>query len=149
MLPWMAIYDSLHHTRYMSIYWAEMNNLNDEIKKYMDEGLFSASMSGLPFSSIPHDQWIEMTMNKGSKMKDGWIGFTKNESMINIPPPPPPPTHTHTVNTMMKVREALHKQASISDAKRDHAANSKSRMKTDEQRVQDITNCLLGWESNP
>ena len=79
MLPWMAIYDSLHYTRYMSIYWAEMNNLNDEIKKYMDEGLFSASMSGLPFSSIPHDQWIEMTMNKGSKMKGGWIGFTKSQ----------------------------------------------------------------------
>ena len=49
----------------------------------------------------------------------------------------------------MKVREALHKRASISDAKRDHAANSKSRMKTDEQRVQDIANCLLEWESNP
>ena len=66
----------------MSIYWAEMNNLNDEIKKYMDEGLFSASMPGLPFSSIPHDQWIEMTMNKGSKMKGSWIGFTKSQWLI-------------------------------------------------------------------
>ena len=49
----------------------------------------------------------------------------------------------------MKVREALHRRASISDAKRAHAANSKSRMKTDEQRMQDIANCLLEWESNP
>ena len=47
MLPWMAIYESLHYTRYMSIYWAEMNNFNEDIKKYMDEGLFSSSMSGL------------------------------------------------------------------------------------------------------
>ena len=31
-----------------------------------------------------------MTMNKGSKMKGGWIGFTKNESMLHI--------HTKTVN---------------------------------------------------
>ena len=124
MLPWMAIYDSLHNTRYMSIYWAEMNNLNEDIKKYMDEGLCS-QLCQASLSRLFH-------MNKASKMKGGWKGFTKNESIVNI--------HTHTVNSMMKVREALHKRASISNAKRDHAANSKSRMKTDEQRVQGIAN---------
>ena len=35
----------------------------------MKSGLFSASMSGRPFSAIPHDQWTEITTNKGSKMK--------------------------------------------------------------------------------
>ena len=69
MLPWMFAYDSLHYSRYLSLYWLEMNNLDEEKAFYMRSGLFSASMSGRPFSALPHDQWIEMTMNKGSKMK--------------------------------------------------------------------------------
>ena len=64
MLPWMFAYDSLHYSRYLSIYWLEMNNLDEEKAFYMRSGLFSASMSGRPFSALPHDQWIEMTMNK-------------------------------------------------------------------------------------
>ena len=84
MLTWMAIYNNLHYTRCMSIYWTQMNNLDVEMNTYMADGLFSFSMIGLPFSDIPHDQWIEMTMNKGLKVKRGWVGFTKNESMVNI-----------------------------------------------------------------
>ncbi len=38
-------------------------------------------------------------MNKGSKMKGGWIGITKNEAMLNI--------HTKTVNKIMKVHDTL------------------------------------------
>ena len=135
MLPWMAVYDSTNYTRYMSIYWVEMYNLNEDAKSYMEKGLFTASLTGLPFSAIPLDQWIEMTMNKGTKMKGGWIGFTKNESMVNI--------HTHTVNDMMQIRDKLHSRASLKSAKQNHAANSKSRLKTDEQKVQDIIACSL------
>ena len=82
--------ESVHYTRYLSLYWAQMNNLTIEEQSFMEQGLFAASMTSLPFSWITYDQWIEMTMNKGSKMKGGWIGFTKNESMLNI--------HAKTVN---------------------------------------------------
>ena len=71
MLPWMSAYDSLHYCRYLSLYWSSMNNLDEEKASYMKSGLFAASMSGRSFSALPHDQWIEMTMNKGSKMKGG------------------------------------------------------------------------------
>ena len=101
-----------------------MYNLNEDAKSYMEKGHCTASLTGLPFSAIPHDQWIEMTMNKGSKMKGGWIGFTKNESMVNI--------HIHTVNDMMQIRDTLHSRASLKSTKQNHAANSKSRLKTDE-----------------
>ena len=30
MLPWMAVYDSTTYTQYMSIYWVEMYNLNED-----------------------------------------------------------------------------------------------------------------------
>ena len=63
-LLWRAAYNSLQYTRYLSLYWSEINNLDDEKVWYMKSGLFSASMSGNPFSAMPHDQWIEMTMNK-------------------------------------------------------------------------------------
>ena len=120
----------------MSSYWVEMYNLNEDAKSYMEKGLFSASLTWLPFSAIPHDQWIEMTMMKG-----GWIGFTKNVSMVNI--------HTHTVNDMMQIRDTLHSQASLKSTKQNHAVNSKSKLKTDEQKVQDIIACLLDWDVNP
>ena len=56
MLPWMAVYDSTNYTRYMSIYWVEMYNLNEDAKSCMEKGLFTASLTGLPFSAIPRDQ---------------------------------------------------------------------------------------------
>ena len=55
MLPWMFAYDSLHYSRYLSLYWLEMNDLDEEKAFYMRSGLFSASMSGRPFSALPHD----------------------------------------------------------------------------------------------
>ena len=75
----------MHYTRNLSLYWAQMNNLTIEEQSFMEQGLFAASMTSLPFSSIPYDQWIVMTMNKGSKMKGGWIGFTMNLCYISTP----------------------------------------------------------------
>ncbi len=59
-----------------------MMSLTDEQRGFMQKGMFCASISGRPFSALPFDQWIEITMNKGSKMISGWVRFTKNESMI-------------------------------------------------------------------
>ena len=53
-------------------------------------------MPGQSFSALPHDQWIEMMMNKGSKMKGGWIGITKNEEAIH--------NNTKAVNIIAKLR---------------------------------------------
>jgi len=47
----------------MTIFLATMNNLDKEETQYI-RGLFAASMSGQPFSALPLDQWIEMTMNR-------------------------------------------------------------------------------------
>ena len=74
-----------------------MNNLDQEKASYMNAGLFEASVSGQSFSALPHDQWIEMMMNKGSKLKGGWIGITQNEEAA----------HTSIkVNIIAKVKES-------------------------------------------
>ena len=49
MLPWMAIHDSVHYTRYLSLYWAKMNNLTIEEQSFMEQGLFAASMTSLHY----------------------------------------------------------------------------------------------------
>lgn len=130
----MAVYNSLHYTRYMKIIWSTMNNLDEEATSYIKNGLFSASLSGRSFSAIPHDQWIEITMNKGSKMKGGWIGVTQNESAINV--------HTKIINKIGMVRETLHRAADLKARKYDHAESSKSRITKDEKVVQDTTTCI-------
>ena len=54
MLPWMAAYayDNLHYSRYLSIYWSMMKSLNEEVSNHMKQGLFSALLSWLQFSSV-------------------------------------------------------------------------------------------------
>lgn len=141
MQPWMAVYDNLHYSRYMTVFWASMNNLKEEWATYMRSGLFSASLTGNPYSAIPLDQWIEVTMNKGSKMKGGWIGITKNETRVNI--------NTRTVNKINNVRQTLHDAADDSKRKRGHSENTRSRITQDEQCVQDLESCITEWESNP
>ena len=37
----------------------------------MTKGLFAQSLTGNPYSCLPLDMWIEMTVNKGSKIKAG------------------------------------------------------------------------------
>ena len=65
----------------------------------MNAGLLAASRSGQSFSALPRDQWIEFTMNIGSKMKGGWIGITQNEEALH--------TNTKVVNIIAKVKESV------------------------------------------
>ena len=141
MLPWMSAYDSVHYCKYLSLYWSAMNNLDQEKVSYMNAGLFAASISGQSFCALPHDQWIEMTMNKGSKMKGGWIGITQNEEALH--------TNTKVVNIIAKVKECVKVIADISKRRYKHIKCSPARMKKDEEAVQGVMKALLEWNSNP
>ena len=65
----------------------------------MKSGLFSASISDNPFLAMTHDQWIEMTRNKGLKIKGCSIGIANNEVTFQI--------NTKVVNNNTKVKESL------------------------------------------
>eukprot|EP00794_Sanderia_malayensis_P006688 gene6688-7444_t len=141
MLPWMAVYDQINYTRYMTLYWADMMNLTDEQREFMKNGMFCASISGRPFSGLPFDQWKEMTMNKGSKMKSGWVGFTKNESMLY--------THTETISKIESTRQALHAATNIKRKNFRHSENSPVNLTIDEEHVQDKSCCIQEWNCDP
>ena len=70
MMPWMPLH------------WSSIGGLPADKASFIKAGMFTASLTGKPFSCLPYDQWIEMTMNKGSKMKGGWIGITQNEKAL-------------------------------------------------------------------
>ena len=38
------------------------------------------SMTGLPYSCQPLDLWIEVTMNRGSSLKAGWLHLLQNDN---------------------------------------------------------------------
>ena len=82
-----------------------------------------------------------MTMNKGSKMKSGWVGFTKNESMLY--------THTKTISKIESTRPALHAAANIKRKHCSHSENSPENLRIDEKHVQDLSCCIQEWDCDP
>eukprot|EP00794_Sanderia_malayensis_P017851 gene17851-19634_t len=141
MLPWMQIYDNNKYGRWLVEFWLQMSCLPEEKAQYLYQGLFAQSMTGKPYSCLPLDLWIEMTMNKGSKMKAGWKRILQNEKMLMI--------HTRNANSVNRVRVALHAMANLRKATKGHRENSTFRLKTDEQVVQDIDKCLTEFNSKP
>ena len=99
MLSWMSACDSVRYCKYVFLCWSTINKLDAKKVSYMNAGLLAASMSGQSFSALPRDQWIEFTMNIGSKMKGGWIGITQNEEALH--------TNTKVVNIIAKVKESV------------------------------------------
>ena len=82
MLPWMAIYDNDKYSRHLPDFIAVLDNLSDEQEAFMQDGLFAQSMTGNPYSCVALDIWIESTMNKGSKLKSGWLAILNNEKQL-------------------------------------------------------------------
>ena len=82
MMPWLQVYDNDEYGRWLVEFWSEISCLQEEKAQYMVDGLFAQPMTGKPYSCLPQDLWIEMTMNKGSKMAAGWRKILKNEEML-------------------------------------------------------------------
>lgn len=82
VLRLLAINDSIHYGKWLVEFWSEMSTLPVEVSSYMED-IFSHSITGNPYSCLPLDLWIEMIMNKGSKMKAGWKSILKNETMLH------------------------------------------------------------------
>ena len=81
MMPWLVVYDQTNYSRWLPDFWAKLSSLNTEQKQFFSSK-FAQSMTGKLYSSIPWDMWIEMTMNKCSKMKAGWLSILRNEKQL-------------------------------------------------------------------
>ena len=83
MMPWLVIYDQTNYGRWLPHFWAMLSSLPTEQTQFFSSH-FAQSMTGKPYSSIAWDMWIEMTMNKGSKMKAGWLSILRNEKQLMV-----------------------------------------------------------------
>ena len=102
-----------------------MPRYNIYITKYTTERL------KLRVSSI----FVESTMNKGFKLKSGWLAILNNEKQLL--------SNTRNVTNINRVRRAVHHHANRKrQGKGRHADCSSSKMKKYEQAVQDISSCL-------
>ena len=134
MMPWLQVYDNDKYGRWLVEFWLEINCLQEEKAQHMPDGLFAQSMLGKPYSCLPLDLWIEMTMNKGSKMKAGWLRILKNEQMLL--------SHVRNANLINRIRVCLHVIANMEETSRCHAKNSTSRLMINEQAVKDLSSCI-------
>ena len=99
-------------------------------------------MTGKPYSAQPLDLWIECMMNKGSKMKAGWLSILKNSKQLL--------TDTRSPNNINRIRAATQTHTNDkSQVHRQHAECTPLRLRTDEQVVQDILSCFMEFDSNP
>ena len=78
MLQWMIAYDNSKYGRWLPDFWAMLTTLPLDHIKFLHTD-FTQSITGKPYSNMAWDMWIECTMNKGSKMKSGWLSILKNE----------------------------------------------------------------------
>ena len=76
MLPWLEVYDK-NNGRWLPEFWAMLMALPVDVVNFLQTN-FAQSITGNPYSSMAWDMWIECKMNKGSKIKSGWLSILKN-----------------------------------------------------------------------
>ena len=135
-IPRMQTNDNNNYRKWLVEFWTEISTLTKAIDEHMTKGLFAQSLTGNPYSRLPVDMWIEMTMNKGSKMKAVWENVLKNETVLL--------SHTRSPNLINKIRISTHKLADSKKAnKHVHKENQTRRLKAGEEGVQDLANFFL------
>ena len=102
---------------------------------------FILSITGTPYSNMAWDMWIECTMNKGSKMKSGWLSTIQTEKQLLV--------HSRNVNNVAQIRAAHNALANRKETKRNHTECGPKRMREDEQCVQNLVACMHEFDSFP
>ena len=81
MLRGLMIYDNHDYGRWLPDYWEKLSTMLDEQMEFFKYH-FSQSLTGLPYSCMPMDLWIETTMNLNSKLKSGWLQLLHNDKQL-------------------------------------------------------------------
>ncbi|XP_066927263.1 uncharacterized protein [Clytia hemisphaerica] len=140
MMPWVHIYDNSNYGRWLPVFWLEMIKLPKNQADMMEE-IFAQSMTDHPYSALPPDMWIEMTMNKSSKLKSGWKRLLKSEKGLLV--------HMRNTNKVNIVRHTLKSSFAKMKRRSVHKENVPSRLSKDNNAVNSVISLLNEWESNP
>ena len=69
MLPWLTIYDNNQYSRCLPYFSSVLTDLPRDWERFLEN--YADSLTGNPYSGMSSDMIIEVTMNKGSKLKSG------------------------------------------------------------------------------
>ena len=81
----------------------------------------SQSITGNAYSSIPWDMWTKMTMNKGSKLKAGWLSILPKEKQLM--------TDIRNANNLDRIQAAVHNQVNRMQLSQTHTKCAPTRMR--------------------
>ena len=115
----MEVYDNNKYGRWLSDFWTMLTALPSDQRAFLHTD-FAQSMTGNPYSNMAWDMWIECTMNKGSKMKSGWLSILRNEKQLLV--------HCRNVNNVSRIRAALSALTNQKKSKRKHVECGPTRM---------------------
>ena len=115
-----------------------IENLNKEQATFFESHIVQ-STTGLPYSSMPLDMWIEVTMNLCSKLKAGWIHLIQNEKQLFV--------SATNVNNVLRVKSTIKTKLKIKVRDQRHVECQPSRMKKDEQAIANISSALTQFDS--
>ena len=140
MLPGLLAYNNKEYARYLSDFWAMLSTLPETQKAWFNQN-FAQSMSGLPYSCMPLDMWIETTMNLNSKLKQGWLHLLQNEKQLF--------STTRSANNIARIKSALNKSFNYKRRNRTNKECQPARLMMDEEAVQDLLACLQDFNVDP
>ena len=140
MLAGLMAYDNHDYARWLPDYWAMLSSLSPEQMSFFNDH-FAQSLTGLPYSCQPLDLWIETTMNLNSKLKQGWLQLLLNEKQLF--------TTTRNANNVARVKTTVNQNLNCQLRHRKHVECQPSRMKKDEQAVQDLQACMKDFDAEP
>ena len=140
MLPWLIAYDNNQYGRWLPDFWAMLTSLPVDQVAFLHSD-FTQSIRGHPYSNMAWDMWIKCTMNKGSKLKSGWLSVLQNEKQLLV--------HSRNVNNVARIRATHNALASRNQTKWKHTECCPKRLRQDEQCVQDLIACIQEFDSFP
>ena len=140
MLPGLMAYDNHDYGRYLPDYWAMIYSLTDDQMTYFGDH-FAQSMTGLPYSHLTMDLWIETKMNLNSKLIQGWLHIIQNDKLFF--------STTRNANNVARVKVAVTCTLKCKLRHKKHVDCKPARMKKDEQVIQDLQACITEFDANP
>ena len=133
MLKSLKAYNNNDYARYMGDFWAMLEGLpDDQINLFQDH--FVQSLTGHPFSAMPLDMWIEVTMNLGSKLKAGWLQLLQNEKQLFVT--------ARNANNISRVKSILEQNLQKKNRNVVRAECQPARIIVDEKAIADILDTL-------
>ena len=99
-------------------------------------------LTGNSYSGMSLGMIIELTINKGSKLKEAWLSILKNEKQLLV--------HSRKCNNISCIHNAVYRHIStIQKGIYKHSELSPRRLKENEQVLEDLLNYISKLECFP